>query len=81
MDDYIDNDTYFIVSPNQNFYKKEHKNFLISEKYLNLIIINYITIIKNATIINVIDSCFSCIVIPLQLKNELKANEVKIFSR
>jgi hypothetical protein len=81
MDNYINNDAYIIISPNQNFYKKEHKNFSIAENYLNFLIINYITIIKNATIINVIDSCFSCIVIPLQLKNELKANEVNIFSR
>lgn len=81
LNDYINDDKFFIVCPNQNFYDKKHNKFLIAENYLKLLLIDYITIIKKADIIKVVDSSFSCIILPLQLKNELKTNNIDILAR
>jgi hypothetical protein len=78
---FIDNENYIIISADCNVYKKEDKKHDLAQNYVNLLVQNYIEIIKNSIKIYVIDSCFSCIVIPLAYKNELKANEYKILSR
>lgn len=81
FDKYVDSDDFFIVCPNKNFYKITHKNYDLANKYVNLYLSNYISIIKNAVIIKIIDSSFSCIVIPLQIKKELKTDDIEICDR
>jgi hypothetical protein len=81
LSEYIINDDFFIVCANKNYYDSKHNNFLLANDYVELPIINYITIIKNAKIIKIIDSSFACIIIPLQMKNELNTNNVQIINR
>jgi len=78
---FIDNENDIIISADYNVYKKEDKKFELAQQYVNVLVPHYIDIIKNAKYIYIIDSCFSCIVIPLSYRNELKTIEYKIFDR
>jgi hypothetical protein len=81
LTNYINNDDYIIICPNKNYYNIKNTKYKIAQEYVNLPIVYYITIIKNANIIHTIDSSFSCIIYPLKMINELKAIEIKIHSR
>lgn len=61
------NDDNIIICPNKNMYSIENKHYNLANTYINLPVAYYIDIIKNSKEIHVIDSCFSCIVYPLQL--------------
>jgi hypothetical protein len=64
-------DEYIIICANENVYNTDNSKYTVAEKYVNLKIAYYIDIIKNAEIIHVIDSCFSCIVYPLLLSKKI----------
>ena len=72
------NDDNIIICPNKNMYTLENKHYKLANTYINLPVAYYIDIIKNSKEIHVIDSCFSCIVYPLQLSGLLN-NVVKIY--
>jgi hypothetical protein len=81
VNQYINDDKKIIICVNENIYPVNHIFYEIANKFINLKIINYIDIIKNALEIYCIDSCFSCIVFPLNLGKKLNANIVKIICR
>lgn len=64
-------DEYIIICANENVYNTNNSKYTVAEKYVNIKIAYYIDIIKNAEIIHVIDSCFSCIVYPLLLSKQI----------
>lgn len=72
------NNNYIIICPNKNMYAIENKHYKLANNYINLPVAYYIDIIKNSNEIHVIDSCFSCIVYPLQLAGVLNS-VVKIY--
>jgi hypothetical protein len=76
---FINNFNYIIICPNKNIYTNEHIYYNLSNTYINLPIAYYIDIIKNSNEIHVIDSCFSCIVYPLQLAGLLNNSLIKIY--
>jgi len=78
---YINDDKAIIICANKNVYPSDHPKYELANKYINIPIAYYIEIIKNATEIHVADSCFSCIIIPLQETNRLPATIVKIYDR
>ena len=78
---FIDNEDNIIISPDYNVYKKEYTKYELAQQYVNILVPHYIDIIKNAKYIYIIDSCFSCIVIPLSYRNELNVIEYEIFNR
>lgn len=78
---FINNENNIIISADYNVYKKEDEKFGLAQQYVNVLVPYYIDIIKNAKYIYIIDSCFSCIVIPLLYRNELNVIEYKIFNR
>ena len=78
---YCNDDKYIIICANKNVYDSNHKYHSIAEKYVNIFVAYYIDIIKNSNIIQIIDSCFSCIVYPLMKKKMLLASEINIISR
>ena len=59
-------------------YAIENIQYKLANNYINLPVAYYIDIIKNSKDIHVIDSCFSCIVYPLQLAGLLNS-VVKIY--
>ena len=81
INQYINDNEKIIICANENIYPINHNFYEIANKFINLKIIYYIDIIKNATEIYCIDSCFSCIVLPLNIDKKLNANIVKIISR
>jgi len=81
INQYKDDETTIIICANKNCYDENDFKYNIVNKYINIPVAHYIDIIKNSQKIYVIDSCFSCIVLPLYKTNRLKATEVKIFSR
>jgi hypothetical protein len=81
VNQYINDDKKIIICANENIYPNNHNFYEIANKFINLEIIYYIDIIKNAKEIYCIDSCFSCIVLPLNIGKKLNANIVKIISR
>jgi hypothetical protein len=78
---FINNDEYIIICANKNFYNEETEKYNLVQNYINLPIQYYIDIIKNCNEIYVIDSCFSCIVYPLNKTNRLKTKNVTIVKR
>jgi hypothetical protein len=74
---YKNNKEYILICANKNVYDD---NTHIANEYVNLKVVYYIDIIKNANIIHIIDSCFSCIVHPLSVTNKLKASKINIIS-
>lgn len=81
INDYIDNHEYIIICPNKNMYPNNNDKHDLANSYLNLYVAEFITIIKNANVIKVIDSCFSCILVPLMKNNKLKTNDIEIITR
>ena len=76
---YINNSDYLIICPNKNMYNIENIHYTKANNYINLPVAYYIDIIKNSKEIHVIDSCFSCIVYPLQLSGILNNSLVNIY--
>lgn len=81
VNEYINDEKTMVICANENIYPNNHKFFTIANQFINLKIVYYVDIIKNAKEIYCIDSCFSCIIIPLETTKRLKANIVKIINR
>ena len=78
---YADDENTIIICANKNVYPSDHPRYDLANQYVNIPIAHYIDIIKRATEIHVIDSCFSCIVYPLQQTNRLSATTITIYDR
>ena len=72
-------DEYIIICANKNVYALGTDKYELANKYINIYVAYYIDIIKNAEIIHVIDSCFSCIIYPLITTNKISPKECKIY--
>lgn len=81
INNYINKPEYIIVCANKNVYNQDDSRHELANLFVNIPIAYYIDVIKNSSIIHVVDSCFSCIVLPLREMNKLKANEICIHSR
>jgi len=78
---YKQDEEYIIICANKNVYEKTNEKYHLCEKYVNIYVAHYIDIIKNAHIIHVIDSCFSCIVLPLLKTNQINTTDCNIIDR
>jgi hypothetical protein len=80
---HIHNDEYLIINPDKNHYDINNSpvKHLIAEKFLNLLIVDYIDILLNATDIYTIDSSFGSLLYPLRATNKLKATNFIIYDR
>jgi len=85
LDDVInihkDKDDSILICANKNVYDKTNQKYDICQKYVYLLVAQYIDIIKNASEIYVIDSCFSCIVFPLHGNKLINPKIFKIIER
>jgi len=81
IDKYINKEDTIIICANKNVYEKKHNKYQIANNYVNILVAYYIDIIYNAIEIHVIDSCFSCIVYPLNVTHKLSATIVNILDR
>ena len=79
LNSFINDNNYIIICANKNMYNPDNIHYNLSNTYINLPIAYYIDIIKNSKEIHVIDSCFSCVVYPLQLAGLLNNSLVKIY--
>ena len=78
---YINDENAIIICANKSVYPTNHPKYELANRCINIPIAYYIDIIKNANEIHVVDSCFSCIVNPLQQTNRLSATNVMIYNR
>jgi hypothetical protein len=80
---HIYNDEYLIINPDKNHYNllNNQVKYKLANEYLNLLLMDYIDIINNASDIYVCDSSFANIIFPLRIKKQLKANKVIIYDR
>lgn len=81
INNYINDDNWIIICANENIYDGNSSKYKFAQKFINIPIIFYIDVIKNAKKINVINSCFSCIIYPLLKTNLLSSNIVNIYNR
>ena len=81
MNKYINDEQYLIICANKNMYNKNHKKYELANLFVNILIMYYVSIIKNAGMIKVIDSCFACIILPLLNKKKLKTDNIEIINR
>lgn len=79
--DLHNDDNTMIICANKNIYPENHPKYEVANKYVNQPITSYTDVLKNATEIHIVDSCFSSIVYPLQQTNRLKATKVVIYNR
>lgn len=78
---YKNNNDYILVCANENVYNKTEKYFEIANIFVNKPVQQYIDVIKNAHEIFIINSCFACIVYPLDMTNKLSAKKIHYFGR
>lgn len=78
---YKNNDEYIIICANKNVYSSTDAKYELAAKYVNIYVAEYIDIIKNATQIHIVNSCFSCIVLPLKQQNKLNDDVYKLYIR
>lgn len=78
---YANDDKYIIICSNENVYNENHCHFELANNFINIPLVEYIDVIKNACEIFIIDSCFSCIVHPLSVLNKLNAQKIEIQTR
>ena len=78
---YQNDDHTIIICANRNVYPIDHAKYETANQYVNIPIVHYTDIIKRASEIHIVDSCFSCIVYPLQQMNCLLATTVVIYDR
>ena len=69
---YKNQNDYIIICANQNAYSEDNQKFFIANKYVNMKVVYYINIMKSAEELHLINSCFSCIALPLMMRNEIK---------
>ena len=81
IDKYINKEDIIIICANKNVYDKNHNKYELANNYVNILVAYYIDIIYNSIEIHVINSCFSCIIHPLNITNKLCANIVNIYDR
>jgi hypothetical protein len=78
---YKNNTEYIIICVNKNMYDTDHPYYKIADTYVNIPVAWYIDIIKKADMFYTIDSCFSCIIYPLVMTNQIEKNKVLIALR
>jgi hypothetical protein len=76
--EYLFNDNWIIICANENIYDITSEKYELANLFINIPIAYYIDIIKNATNICVINSCFSCIIYPLKKVNKISKNVIII---
>lgn len=81
IEKYISDEGYFIVCANKNVYDPSSENGVIAASYVNLVIRDYIDIIKHANQLHVVNSCFSCIVHILVNSGKVTPEQFKIYDR
>ena len=81
LDVYIKDPNYIVICANQNVYNKDNMYYNLASEYINMPIVNYRDIIINANKLYLINSCFSCILIPYKVLNKLNAEEIILYSR
>ena len=78
IDKYVNDDQSIIICANKNLYPSSSNLYKTANIYVNLPIQSYIDIIKHANMIFVVDSCFTCIVLPLLKSKRLKAFDTQV---
>ena len=78
---YLIDDNWIIICANENVYNINSDKYKLANLFINIPIVYYIDIIKNAINICVINSCFSCIIDPLNTVNKLVSKNVLIIDR
>jgi hypothetical protein len=80
-ENYTNNDEYIVICANKNLYDISHSKYEIAETYVNKLVLHYLDIIKNANVIHIVNSCFSCIVYPLLITKKISPVDWKIYER
>jgi len=82
IDKYLLLDDYIVLSINHNYYEESNNKYKYAKLFINLPILNYITTIIHSDSIFIVNSCISCIVLPLFKKKLFKnINNIKIIDR
>lgn len=80
LNKFMQSNEHIIICANENFYSNGKKKE-IAKRFVDAPLTDYITTIKNAEEIHIIDSCFSAITLPMSKTNKIKASVFKIYDR
>jgi hypothetical protein len=69
---------YIVVCANGNVYTPTDERFAVAEKFSTAKVGEFIDIILNAEVIEILDSCFSCIVYPLFISGKISPKKCVI---
>jgi hypothetical protein len=72
---------YVIICANRNVYPAAHPMHAVAQSFVNLPFMFYYDILRNATDIHVVDSCFSCIPYILRSMNAISPKTFMIYAR
>jgi hypothetical protein len=78
---YLFDENWIIICANENVYETKSDKYKLANLFVNIPIAYYIDIIKNATSICVVNSCFCCIILPLKTVNKLTSKNTIIINR
>lgn len=78
---YLNDENTILICNDENLYQKESDKYKLCENFIYKNFAYYYDTIINSNKIYVIDSCFSCLIMPLIISNKLKAQEIQIINR
>ena len=81
LNKYLDNDNTIIICNDENLYKKNTEKYNLCEYFIYKDFIDYYDTLINANEIYVIDSCFSCLIMPLIINKKIKTKKIQIINR
>lgn len=81
LNKYLDNDNTIIICNDKNLYKKNTEKYNLCEYFIYKDFIDYYDTIVNSNEIYVIDSCFSCLIMPLVINKKIKTEKIQIINR
>jgi hypothetical protein len=81
LEKYYTDENTLLICNDKNLYQPNEEKHILCAPFLRNKLVHYVDTIKNSSEIYLIDSCFSCIIIPYQKTNQLKASVVRIINR
>lgn len=81
LNKYLKDENSILICNDENLYEENNIKYNICQNFICKDFINYYDTIINSNEIYIIDSCFSCLIMPLIIQNKIITHKIKIINR
>ena len=81
LNKYLDNNNTILICNDENLYEKHTEKYNLCNYFIHKNFVDYYDTIVNSNEIYVIDSCFSCLIMPLIINKKIKTEKIQIINR